>query len=111
MFGARLTGLRCAGVATSLAGWETFRSMDETRFMTTVNPFLSSHLKSASVCAPTDPVSPASPGRKGWNAGARQLPAHMFRFSTKMPACGFDSDSQKLLRDAVKEYEFKPRGV
>ena len=71
--------------------------------MTTVNPFLSSHLKSASVCAPTDPVSPASPGRKGWNAGARQLPAHTFRFSTKMPACGFDSDSQKLLRDLVKD--------
>ena len=103
MFVTRLTSFRCATVATGLAGLEAPRSMDESRFMTAVNPFLLSKAKSGAACAPTDPASFASPGRQGWNTGARTVPVHMFDLSKKMPAIGFDGDSKKLLADVVKE--------
>ena len=48
-----------------------------------------------------------SPGRKGWDIGARALPAHAYRYSFKMPARGFDGDSQKTLRDLVKDVREK----
>ena len=104
MFGARLTSFRCASLASALAGSEAFRSTDEARFMTTVNLSLFSKTKTASVCAPTDPVLPASPTqRQGWSAGGRTVPEHMFEHSKKMPAHGFDGASKKLLTDALKE--------
>jgi len=68
--------------------------------MTTVNPFLFSKsriskTKTASVCAPTDPVFLVSPTkRQGWNAGGRTVPEGMFGFSKKMPAIGLDVNHQ-----------------
>ena len=104
MLGGRLTRFRCASVATVFAGWDAYRSKNESRRMTTVIHFPFSKTKHASVCAPTDPVLLASPtNRQGWNAGGRTVPEHMFEFSKKMPAIGADGDSKKLLTDALQE--------
>ena len=59
--------------------------------------------KSSAVCAPTVPVCVASPGRQGWNADARELPAALFSFSQKAPAAGYDGDSRKLRMEGVKQ--------
>ena len=107
MFATRLTGFRCVAAATGLAGLEAPRSIDESRAMTPACHILISKTMSGAACAPTEPVCFASPGRQGWNAGARELPEAAFRFSHKMTATGFNGDSQKLLMDAVKDVREK----
>ena len=83
MFAARLPGLRAFAVTTGLAGLEASRSSDESYVVTKKCHFLISKTKSGAACAPAEHVCLASLGRKGWNAGARELPAHAFRFSHK----------------------------
>ena len=98
---ARFT--RAFAVTAGLAGVEASTSSDGSSAVAKELNFLCSKTKSASVCAPTDTVTPPSPGRKGWSAGAHELPEQAFRFSKKMPPTGFDGDSQELLRSALKE--------
>ena len=103
MFVTRLASFRYVAAATGLAGLEAPRSIDESRAVLPASHILISKTMSGAACAPTESVCFASPGRQGWNAGARALPAAAFRYSHKMPAEGFGGVSQKLLVDAVKD--------
>ena len=71
MFATYRAGFLRVAAGTGLAGLEAPRSIDESSAMTPGSHILISKTKSGAACAPTEPVCFASPGRQGWNAGAR----------------------------------------
>ena len=104
MFSISRVPWRAFAVSTGLVGLEASHSSDGSSAVPKNQNFLLMMTKMpASVCAPAEHECLASPGRKGWSFGERQLPAHAFRFARKMPSTGFDAAAQQLVRDALKE--------